>query len=365
MSFFRKAQASNLLNAVADLERGVRDRDPARSERAFSAVSAGFQSSSAEEAAAAGPRLAALLPGFPAAGPRGILAVIVGACIERGADAVACAAPLLGTAEEAVRDALAFALAWNPADGDADADDGDAFPDPERDPLDDAVIERLAARIGDPRTAHQAAVAWWSLGQWEMATVAVLSHRDARRAVAPGLRRSLLHHVEQLRETTGHEFKCLYYALLVLDEDIVVLHRPTGTGYRVRISGLGDNFQLHTLLAHALVGGGYVPGQAPSEQAVAVARDQELPQGTRLDTTGAFNLMAPSGEWIWNEGTPSDIPVIDGTRLLVLDPPAYERAWNAGRMFPGMPGSLTLTGVLSADEAAHWFAYVKPAGEPV
>jgi hypothetical protein len=34
-------------------------------------------------------------------------------------------------------------------------------------------------------------------------------------------------------------------------------------------------------------------------------------------------------------------------------------------MFPGMPGSLTLTGVLSADEAAHWFAYVKPAGEPV
>jgi hypothetical protein len=358
MSFFRKAQTPGFLQAVSDLEQGVRDRDSAISERAFTAISSGFQKSSTADAITAGPRLAALLPDFPPTGPRGVLAVVVGACIERGADAVACAGPILEAVDEAVRDALAFALAWGPAGG------GD-LPDPEQTALDDAVIGRVSSQIGDPRAAHRAALAWWTLGQWEMASVAVLSHGDARRAVASELRQRLLGHVEQLREATKSAYKCLYYALLVLDDaDIVVLDRPTGTGYRVRVSGLGDNFQLHTLLAHALVGGGHLPGQAPTPQAVAVALDQQVPEGRRLDTTGAFNLVSPHGEWIWNEGTPSDIPVVDGVRLLVLDPPPYQRGWSAGRFFPGMTASLTLTEVLSGDEASRWFEHVKPASGP-
>ncbi|WP_354604817.1 hypothetical protein [Streptomyces panacea] len=97
-----------------------------------------------------------------------------------------------------------------------------------------------------------------------------------------------------------------------------------------------------------------MPGDSPTAEAIAMCRDKD---GQTL-TVGTYNLSAPDGSWIWNEGTPSDIPVVDGARLLVLDPPPYERSWPAGRYFPGMSGDLVLERVLGRDEAESWYARV-------
>ncbi|MCC3773093.1 hypothetical protein [Streptomyces sp. UNOC14_S4] len=82
------------------------------------------------------------------------------------------------------------------------------------------------------------------------------------------------------------------------------------------MTGIGDIFQLHTLLAGTLVGGRHVPGEAPS---------------------------------------------VDGVRLLVLAPLAYRQSRPSGRFFPGMRGDLTLERVLDAAETADWFGKVTPA----
>ena len=166
----------------------------------------------------------------------------------------------------------------------------------------------------------------------------------------------------ELAALERHDLKCLVYALAVLDDEpLVVLHRPTGSGIEVRIGGIGDNFQLHTLLAHVLVGGGHVPGARPSAESVRLATDPEPAQGrTRTVATGAFELLGPDGERIWNEGLPDDIPVVEGRRLLVLDEPTYQRSWNADRFFPHLPGTVELTRVLTADEARTWFARTSP-----
>lgn len=155
-----------------------------------------------------------------------------------------------------------------------------------------------------------------------------------------------------------HDLKCLAYALAVLDDEpLLVLHKPTGTGFEVRIGGIGDNFQLHTLLAHVLIGGGHVRGTAPSAESVRLATDPRPGRGrTETVATGAFELLAPDGERIWNEGLPDDVPVVEGRRLLVLDEPMYQRSWNADRFFPLLPGAAELTRVLPADEARTWFA---------
>ncbi|MEV4230526.1 hypothetical protein AB0J81_26215, partial [Streptomyces bobili] len=159
-----------------------------------------------------------------------------------------------------------------------------------------------------------------------------------------------------------HDLKCLAYALAVLDDEpLVVLHRPTGTGFEVRIGGIGDNFQLHTLLAHVLVGGGHVPGTGPSAASVRLATDPEPARGrTQTVATGAFELLAPDGERIWNEGLPDDIPVVEGRRLLVLDEPTYRRSWNADRFFPHLAGTAELARVLTAEETRAWFARTSP-----
>ncbi|MFI8191890.1 hypothetical protein ACIF8T_24295 [Streptomyces sp. NPDC085946] len=340
MIFGRKGR-ERFRDAVTAFETAVRERDGDRSQRALRDLYRHFDGAGQHEAAEAGPRLAALLPELPP-GPRGVVAVAAGACVERGADAGACAPYVFDGLAGTLAAAGEFCARWA-------VTGGGEFPEPEPgDPAPDVV----------DRVGPDAAVGWWTLPQWEMASVALLNHPRVCTSLGGDRRARLLEALAAVREASGHDFKCLAYALLVLDDEpLVVLHRPTGTGYALRMSGIGDNFQLHTLLADALVGGGHVPGRAPSAQEVAVCRDAP----GQVPTTGSFNLVAPDGAWVWNEGTPADIPVVDGVRLLVLDPPPYARGWPAGRFFPGMTGDLRLERPLDAREAEHLLARCAPA----
>ncbi|MEU9132431.1 hypothetical protein AB0D08_30710 [Kitasatospora sp. NPDC048540] len=352
MIFRRKPKGQALASVLAELEQAVDARDGARTERAFNTAMRALQSAPDTERAEAGPRLAALLPAFPPTGPRPLLATAAGFCVERGADPAACAPPILDGARQDLADALEFARRWHAGGA------GDELPEPDEQIIDDALPQRLGA---EPDQALRLALAWCSIEQWQPPALAVLCRStEVRRRHAS----ALLPLCRDLAALGRHDLTCLAHALAVLDDEpIVVLHRPTGTGYEVRIGGIGDNFQLHTLLAHVLVGGGHLPGTPPSAESVRLATAPEPAQG-RSDTvaTGAFELLAPDGERIWNEGLPDDIPVVEGRRLLVLDEPLYPRTWNADRFFPLLPGTAELTRVLDGDETRTWFTRTSPAG---
>lgn len=344
--FKRKQKGGRLAATVSELEDAVAARDGDRTGRAFTAMLRDVQSASDAELIPAGPRLAALLPEFPPTGPRPTLAMAAGFCVERAADPAACAEPILSSVHKDLLDALEFARRWT-ADGAEDE-----LPEPDEKIIDDALLARLG---GDADEATRLALAWCSAEEWQPPALAVLCrsaevrHRYAA-AILPACR--------DLEALERHDLKCLSYALAVLDDEpLIVLHGPTRTGFEVRIGGIGDNFQLHTLLAHVLVGGGHVPGTGPSAESVRLATDPEPARG-RSETvaTGTFELLAPDGARIWNEGLPDDIPVVEGRRLLVLDEPMYERSWNADRFFPHLPGTAVLTRVLTTDETRTWFA---------
>lgn len=351
MIFKRKRKASGLTATVSELQEAVAARDGDRTERAFTAMMNGVQSASDPERVLAGPRLAALLPAFPPTGPRPMLAMAAGFCVERGADPVACGEPILGGVHRDLLDALEFARRCT-ATGAAE----DELPEPDEKIIDDALLARLG---GDVREATQLALAWCAVEQWQPPALAVLCRSaEVRRRHAS----ALLPICRELAALERHDLKCLAYALAVLDDEpLMVLHRPTGTGFEIRIGGIGDNFQLHTLLAHVLIGGGYIPGTKPSAESVRLATDPEPAQGrTQAIAIGAFELLAPDGERIWNEGLPDDIPVVEGRRLLVLDEPTYQRSWNADRFFPHLPGTAELTRLLTADETQTWLARTTP-----
>ncbi|WDO04658.1 hypothetical protein ME763_02825 [Streptomyces murinus] len=323
------------LEAVTGFETAVRERDTDRAEHAFQELHRHFQGAEAQETERAARCLAALLPEIPP-GPRGTVAVIVGACVERGADPTACAPHIFDGLADTLAGVREFCERWA-------ATGGGELPDPEGE-QDRGLFDRVGP---------EAALAWLTLPQWEMACVAVLNHAAVRTALGTERRAALLTALRAVQEASGDAFKCLHYALLVLDDEpLIVLDRATGTGFALRMSGLGDNFQLNTLLADVLIGGGHLPGRAPSAEEAAVCRDQP----GQVLTTGSFNLVSPTGEWVWNEGTPADIPVVDGARLLVLDPPPYQRSWSAGRFFPHMSGDLVLERALAPEEAARLLA---------
>ncbi|MEU5288402.1 hypothetical protein AB0G97_30980 [Streptomyces sp. NPDC020755] len=326
---------------VADFEAAVTAEDAKRSGKAFVRLQETFGQARESELLDGGPRLAAVLEQVPP-GPRAVVAMLVGACVERGADAERCAPGVLAGLRWALEQALVFCEAWT-------GTGGGAFPVPDGGEPGPEPVERAGA---------DAAAGWWTLPQWEMAAVALLNHPGVRRAA--GFRGEALRLLGAVERVSGTEFKSLAHALLVLDDEpLVALHRSSGTGYLLRLSGIGDNFQLHTLLADALIGGGHVEGHAPLAQEAAVCR--ETPG--QVDTVGSFDLVAPDGELIWNEGAPADIPVVDGVRLLVLDEPSYRRTWPAGRFFPGMRGDALLERALDPEETERWYAHVLPAKE--
>jgi hypothetical protein len=92
--------------------------------------------------------------------------------------------------------------------------------------------------------------------------------------------------------------------LKVLDnEQLIVIHRASGRVYEVSISGIGDNFQLHTLLAATLIGDeakGLIPGERPLSDWIAAATNGEMAPAGGI--RGQFNLVDATGTWIWNEG---------------------------------------------------------------
>lgn len=321
---------------VEDFEAAVRAQDADAAEREFARLTRGFGKATDDELHAAGPRLAALLGDVPP-GPRAIVAVLIGACVERGADPSACAPALFANALDAFEQSAAFCEAWTAAGR-------GELPDHEGEGLTDSDFERFG---------FEPVMAWQALPQFEMACVAMLNSPRIRREMT--CRDELRAAVARLAELTDEPFKCLAYALVVLDDEpVVALDRATGAGFALRAFGIGDNFQLHTLLAAALIGRGLVAGEAPSAEAVACCRDQP----GMAPTTGSFNLVGADGEWIWNEGNPADIPVVDGVRLVVLDPPSYARSWPAGRFFPGMTGELVYERTLSPEESAALLAGV-------
>ena len=106
-----------------------------------------------------------------------------------------------------------------------------------------------------------------------MQPVLHLSQRADVRAALPQRERLLLA-VEAARESLDVP-RWLHGPLLVLDDaPLIVLHRQSGRGYRVTISGIGSNAQLQTLLAARLIGesgADWLPGTRPSPDMTAAA----------------------------------------------------------------------------------------------
>jgi len=298
----------------------------------------------------------------------GTVAMFCGALVERGLGPTIAIGPILDRIERQIApDAIAFVAACfqaaqddpSPTPNEGDALGPAAEPNDPPDPVDQHG-ERIAAQM--PREAQS----FEALSPFSMAAVAMLSRSiEARKASQS--RRALRAALDELGGQYGHA-GFLWVMMQVLDDEpIVVLHPGEEKGVRVRISGLADNFQLHTLLADALIGrfpGRWLRGTRPARAEATLARNGPVGEGGPV-AHGAFNLwtwrglkadgtlpnpMSDSSHWIWNEGVPADIPPFEGERVVLLGPAPYPRSWTAGRRFPSMVGDLRVERVLTRGE---------------
>ncbi|WP_433254482.1 hypothetical protein ACQPYK_12845 [Streptosporangium sp. CA-135522] len=283
---------------------------------------------------------------IPSIGLRAQLAVLFGGLTELGADPAPLAEQLSDGLSEALELVIEYAAVWK-----------DAAPDEPLPPMEGTAFEMslpvLAPLVGEEH-AQRLAQGWAEIGQWKMAAVTMLQKSGAVRRRLAGSERLIA--AITTATTVDQDLDWPTRLLAVLDDEpLLVLHPATGLGYELTIGGIGDNFQLHTLLADAL--GDFLGVERPDPTWVASAVDGPLEPAV-WPIRGQFNLVDGYGSAIWNEGVPADIPFFEGRRVVVLKPPPYPRTWNIGRLYPMMRPLLRIDRPLSPDEAASWLGKV-------
>ncbi len=306
----------------------------------------------------------------------GMVAIAGGALVGAGAPAALWAEPLRRRASAVLEAAGRFAASASARMGPPPEDDED-----EEEWEDGALIveERVVppALVDDlARLDLPAVSAYRALELWTPPLLACLARSTEQRNAA-AQDKALRDSVENLASYHGG-MEMLWKLLGVLDQEpLLVLHPESGKGFVCRISGIGINFELHMLLMDVLCSPDYgLPGRrlAPNVSRVAWGRSvEEIEAGC----IGNWNLYAwhaasldlsrpaevDDATWIWNEGTPADIPVFEGHRVVLLGTPPYERSWSVGRYFEGLVPQFTVERVLEPGEVASWLERLRAAAK--
>ncbi|MBR8740920.1 hypothetical protein [Nocardiopsis sp. MG754419] len=290
----------------------------------------------------------------PHAGVAADLSVLAGALVESGAPAGQAGLEVLRQLGAYGQAAVAFMHAWEKTGGGPPPAPAVVGEDEER---------RVEEVLGD--NAPLATAGWWTAQRYGLAAKAMLSDSGVRSAVrADSSALEGLSQIVQALSTGLSEYTEVAELLRMAElSRILVLDRASWRGFRVRFDGVGDNFQLHTLLADALIGkeGLRLPGTRPDPRWVAASMNATVDPLADV-VRGEWDLVGGDGSWVGNEAHPGDIPEVDGERVLVLEPQSLLHSWRAGRRHPHIHGSLTVQSELHPEETAAWWSRVHPAG---
>lgn len=297
--------------------------------------------------------------------PQGVfarLALTAGAFVEWGGSPVPLAENAPACALLTLQLRAAFSELW-PVVG-----VGRPEPDPDQPPPMNELIGMFVAKAAEFRLTHQQAadlaVSWFDAPHWVNLMITVMARREFRDAA------NLLSDIGEVAVSLADRVRRAHWlpglAQVLDDEPAVAIDHATGRGFRLTMSGVGDNYQLHTLLAHRLIGDparGLLAGNppAPAWVAAATSAPQQLPPGDAIQRR--FRLYDATGAYIYPEGRPADIAVVDGVRVIVLHPPLGNYRWTGGRTYEHMVPALTLDQIMTPDEADAWRARIAPARE--
>ncbi len=283
------------------------------------------------------------------------LALVCGALIEHNCDPTTVAGPLTEQLESLLKLSAEFTDSCLAKLKETDLGQADDQQE---------MFEKTRKQLANQMKQHSAA--WEALQVFWRPAIAVYSLSSESRSTATHLREYAAK-ISDFHEA-GH---WLTQILDVLEsEPILVIEPHTGKGIIGRISGVVDNFQLNVLLMDCFPKSGFLARRRVARPIVDVARGTG-PQTSEHTVTGVWNLytwqaIQPGNKlpdpkdfesrehWVWNEGTPSDIPVFEGHRTILLGPASYSRSWRSQRTFDKLAANLDIERQLSKAESNEW-----------
>ena len=170
---------------------------------------------------------------------------------------------------------------------------------------------------------------------------------------------------------------CYWINLLfktLFDEPIIVIDLDNNKGFRGKMNGVVDNYQLH----HLLMGIPFLnPTLAINEEDLAVANGSgKQIEDRSIDCKwNLYNLelccednwrevLDDSSKsidfrysWIWSEGEPTSISIHNGYRVILLGEPSYVRSSKVQRTFKNLKASIDIEKELSPTEINEWLTF--------
>ena len=341
---------------IQDMITAMRQDDAAAFQRSLRALGAQAQRSDPDALTDAVGQLAPLLGRLY--GIYAKVAVVAGAFVERGASPLALCETLPRRAADAMQLAEIFPTAWS------EASDGRPLPDRanlSQMPSTRNLLTAHARRRGiSERDADVLAMSWFDVEDWLKAMITVMAQRDFRAAMS---HRTRVHDAAAaIAKVVDSAHWVRGLSLVLDDEPLIALDPASGRGFRLTMSGVGDNFQLHTLLADRLLAPGRLDGDQPEPAWVAAATDAAPgPFWPTAPILRRFRMFDGHGAYVYPEGRPADIEPLDEVRVVVLHPPKGEYGWQNGRIYQHMTPQLTLDRALDPAEAADWLSRIAPA----
>jgi hypothetical protein len=339
---------------IDDLIGSIESGDSAAFRRSAAGLATAGPAAGPVELSAAITLLAPVIPRL--AGPFAKAAVFAGALVERGGSPLPLAKHTPARAAADLELSEIFPSVWARASG------GQPLPDKDDPAAEPSVIHTLTAaadRLGlRAEVARQLATAWFHGQDWMKLMITLLARREFRDIMAD---RGLLRAAAAASTDRSAEASWLYGLTLVLDdEQLLVLDPESGRGFQLGMSGVGDNYQLHTLLADRLAP--HLPSLEPPEPSwVGAATDAPPALAAGTYVLRRCRLFDGHGTYVYPEGRPADIEPLDGVRVVALHPPRGRFGWNSGRTYEHMRPALTLHRELPPAEASRWLARIQPA----
>lgn len=303
-----------------------------------------------------------------------LVANVCGAVVETGVSSSGIAQPLIQRMRRALTASRRFldacmeeaSRASKHAPDAGNGDDGEDGPDL------DAIMERRAESM--PEEARE----WLVVQAFYLPLIAVFSYDAAARASAV----DLLENAAEIAQYNQGGHWLTRMLKVFASEPYVAIEPATESGITGKICGISDNFQLNMFLMAVFPQKGMFAKRRVSKAVEQVIRGTG-PQVSEEVVTGHWNLYTygaleddltlgdakdnfsyKSQHWVWNEGVPADIPVLDGHRVILLGPPSYSRSWRGQRDFNHLKADLTVEKKLSAAEVKDWLKKIAAAPKP-
>lgn len=154
---------------------------------------------------------------------------------------------------------------------------------------------------------------------------------------------------------------------VLLNEPVLIIDLIKNKGFTGVISGIADNFQLQLLLMSIKELGepisaihiAVAKGVGPQTADTSVAGRWDMCNWGVLSASKKQKAQRESDFWIWSEGTPADIEILNGRRVILLRKASYQRGLPVQRSFKLLQASVVIEHWLTNDELSGWLAQMQ------